>query len=1217
MKSKYVNRADVVNRLCVQAHTVRRSPLWLAGLLAAGLATTHGTALAVETAIAVGHTDPAVPVSALKAAMARSDTPAVESVDSSAPPAQPDKNRAAAIPEGATQHQFGREMTAVQRQPVRIKRNSPKPVAAAPLGSYFSNTPPEHTPAPLSLGFVSGEYIPEAGVDEALLAAIDVLQAQGRQHTYGFLLMDEFLVDETRAELEALGLSVLAPHASAYKVILPLDTAKLDAIAALPYVHWLGYSLPEQKLDLELQAILDDARQQPDELAVIINLFDDDPEENFKRELEQLGVAIASHDAELQSYTGLVSPAALSELIALDFVLAIEQVQTGSGHHDQSTPTVGADYIRTAFDGLPISIGIMDSGADMGGTGHLDLNKYGCGWNFTTDTTGPFQDDNGHGSHVLGTIVGTGTADSRNTGVAPGGGELGGPHIRVAKVLNSANVFLDNTWVTNGMDFMDDATACNSVRPDVVNVSLGTNNCALDGTDTLSRTLDSKTWNFGQLYVVSAGNSGPGVSTVCSPGVAKTALTVGNVEDAGFNDVGDIWTSSSRGPTVDQRLKPNLVAPGRIVTSVMANSFNQYTNMTGTSMAAPHVTGLAATLMEHYSDFVGRPALTRAFLMASSIPHNGVDAPDNRYGLGRISSNIAHWAYDDPDGWSGHWAWGNVDNNTSQQFNITVPSGTDRLVVVMTWDEPAASSNAIQAVIDDIDLYVDCAGCGSWNSTSTVDNVEYVIINNPPAGTYTLTASPVTVTASRPVGIAVTVIEGDPTPATSLSGIPSTTTPLVGDTFTITTTVDNPAYIASGVHLEHSPLPSGVTLVGVSTTREDNITMDFGTADELTLGNIWADDSRSADWQFQATSSGSKTISFRSWSENGGQNDIDVTVNVLTPPDLTVPSLTLNKTVMYTGEAFTVNATVENLGMAASSSSTLRYLLSQNPTISTFDTQLTTDFVGALSGGDTEDEVQGMFAPATAGTWYIGACVDTVANESNTANQCFTPGIAITVLNRPDLRVSGLTLSNSTPAPGEPFTINATVTNDGSGSSAATTLHYYLSNDSTIDTSDTPIGNPTSSSIGGLVPNGVATAASAANAPALSTVYFIGACIDPVSGESDTANNCYSPGESLAMLPAAPSGVNASDGGFNGFVRVTWNFTNNASSYEVHRADSLQSKFSTLVGTTSGSNSTTFDDTTVTLGETYYYWVKACNPIGCSAPGGPDSGFAVGLGVTP
>ena len=77
------------------------------------------------------------------------------------------------------------------------------------------------------------------------------------------------------------------------------------------------------------------------------------------------------------------------------------------------------------------------------------------------------------------------------------------------------------------------------------------------------------------------------------------------------------------------------------MTSARAGTTNQYRQLSGTSMATPHVTGLAATLMEHYPEFRGNPALLRAHMMASAIAHDDVTAMSNDYGLGRVSGYLA------------------------------------------------------------------------------------------------------------------------------------------------------------------------------------------------------------------------------------------------------------------------------------------------------------------------------------------------------------------------------------------------------------------------------------------------------------------------------------------------------------------------------------------------------------------------------------------------
>jgi hypothetical protein len=348
--------------------------------------------------------------------------------------------------------------------------------------------------------------------------------------------------------------------------------------------------------------------------------------------------------------------------------------------------------------------------------------------------------------------------------------------------------------------------------------------------------------------------------------VAKNALTVGNVEDAAFQRVGELWNgvnASSRGPTGDRRMKPNLTATGATVTSARAGTTNGYADRIGCSMATPHVTGVAASLLEHYPDFRGRPHLLRAHLMASSVLHRDtLTPPDNDgggrddYGLGRVSDYQSHWAHPNRSGWTGHWAWMTITDRRWGHFDVEVPPGARRLVAVLTWDEPEASAGASQAVIHDIDLWADlnadCAPdaqgqCGEWASQSFDDNTEYLIIDNPPPGRYRLKAINWRAPSSGlPVAIAAKVVRGDPTPTAALSARPSTPSPPVGSTFTVTTTVSNPAYEAYGVHVSVPFVPVGLTLLDATTTREDGVSMVFPNASGLTLGSVVEGDTRSA-----------------------------------------------------------------------------------------------------------------------------------------------------------------------------------------------------------------------------------------------------------------------------------------------------------------------------------------------------------------------------------
>ena len=246
---------------------------------------------------------------------------------------------------------------------------------------------------------------------------------------------------------------------------------------------------------------------------------------------------------------------------------------------------------------------------------------------------------------------------------------------------------------------------------------------------------------------------------------------------------------------------------------------------------------------------------------------------------------------------------------------------------------------------------------------------------------------------------------------------------------------------------------------------------------------------------------------------NNCSRSVKVTVTVPEPqPDLVV-SASVDDSNLNTGDSFTLSATVSNAGDEQSAATTLRYYRSTDSTISSSDTQVGTDAVGVLAASGTSAESISLTAPSAAGTYYYGACVETVAGESDTANNCST-AVQITVLltdmqiqGSPDLEVGTPTVSDRSPETGASFTLSATVSNAGDGESVATTLRYYRSTDGTITTSDPAVGMD---AVGALGASGTSAQSISLTAPATAGTYYYGACVDAVTDESDTTNNCSS-----------------------------------------------------------------------------------------------------------
>ena len=451
-----------------------------------------------------------------------------------------------------------------------------------------------------------------------------------------------------------------------------------------------------------------------------------------------------------------------------------------------------------SVDGTGIIVTVADSGLDSGtndSTMHADFRDHivdVVSWGMTASEAsncGSPADDgaddiHGHGTHVAGSVLGDGTNSSGNIkGVAP---EARLYFQAVGVYCNSAG---GDTLLGLPSDYTQlfKAGADNGSR-----VHTNSWGSSVAGVYTIgSMQADSSARDYTNMTILfAAANEGADANSdgevdldsMGSPATAKNVLTVGASENDrptqtltwdGFRDPPGSSTRvfpanpinsdrtaddsegmaafSSRGPTDDNRLKPDVVAPGtfilstksRYTTSVGWGAYNSdYTYMGGTSMATPLTAGATALLLQHLIDNMGHEnpnsSLIKAIFAASATDMTGQyssstngageTAPNNHEGWGRVDLRQAlnsTWIENE-----------SVTTGANRGWSFNIQSGAPDLSVVVSWIDPAATPAAGAQLINDLDLAVKDPS-GTWTElTNNVDTLRGLKFTNPAQGTW-------------------------------------------------------------------------------------------------------------------------------------------------------------------------------------------------------------------------------------------------------------------------------------------------------------------------------------------------------------------------------------------------------------------------------------------------------------------------------------------------
>lgn len=427
---------------------------------------------------------------------------------------------------------------------------------------------------------------------------------------------------------------------------------------------------------------------------------------------------------QYSSISGIATTLTKGQIIAFSKIPFVKQIEHDAEvipFLDKANYWFGVQKARTDFeldgnsDGSAtyskddIVIAVIDTGIDPN---HVDLDGGKIiGWkDFATGEPDPYdqvQGCGGHGTHVSSIAAGEGEGDSLYKGVAPGAALVG---VKVLKrrgndcIGSMSDVNAGIQWVIDNK---------NTYGINVINMSIGAAGNS-DGTDSTSQ-LVNQAVDAGIVVVVSAGNEGPGKYTIGSPSAAAKAITVGAMADVEPGNPGSFSCGpapgygfyqicfSSRGPTADERIKPDISAPGVFIMAAEAGTTNQYVEMSGTSMSSPFIAGLVGLMLQADSNLT--PGQVKTKIMSTALDW-GPTNDDIDYGAGRLD---AYEAIKSAGGYSGtnivvpehQYLTGNLtETGDANWYDINVTDTSYPIAVTLIMPDWQSSSNP------DFDLYL-------------------------------------------------------------------------------------------------------------------------------------------------------------------------------------------------------------------------------------------------------------------------------------------------------------------------------------------------------------------------------------------------------------------------------------------------------------------------------------------------------------------------------
>ena len=650
------------------------------------------------------------------------------------------------------------------------------------------------------------------------------VQALSVQGTAGWLVQfDDVIEADWTAALELAGAQIKGymPENGFLFWAAPED---IPRIAALEHVTWVGEFLPEYKRAAQVRA----------KLAAVKGGAESDAARPYRVLLFSEG-DLSAVVSKLEMLTGQAVAVAEGDLIQADLTAADIEEVTRWGEvqwvevytrprlwNNVATRTglmnVSNVWSDLGLTGAGQTVAVCDTGLDTGNTNtiHQDFTGrvLGFGWSSGGYSSGySWADSDSHGTHVSGSVLGSGAMSS---------GQYRGVAYAARLIIQGTQA--DLSGIPNSLGTLFRQAFTNGAR--IHSDSWGYEGAGAYNTD--SRAVDQFVWsNQTFLILVAAGNSGVDANSdgvidsgsVASPATAKNCLAVGAAETDRLSGgyAGNTWGStwpldypaspisgdyisrplyngiqglaafSSRGPCLDGRIKPDLVAPGTDIISTRSRKTSKtgwgtvsgntnYLYMGGTSMATPLMAGAAALTRQWVMSTGGITNPSAALIKALMI--NGArDMAPGQYGTGAKQEITAR-----PDQAQG---FGHVDlyhtlktashqfldlfdshslaTGMTNTFTYTVSeTSTNKFYVTMVYADYWSTASSGKQLVNDLDVTVQRPSGGylyanNRASKDDINNVEMIEFAASEIGTYTVRVSARTVPSGSPQPYALVV----------------------------------------------------------------------------------------------------------------------------------------------------------------------------------------------------------------------------------------------------------------------------------------------------------------------------------------------------------------------------------------------------------------------------------------------------------------------------